>query len=543
MKVRPYQEKLILDIDNAWASGAQNVLAVAATGSGKTVTFSQVVNNHTGYSCTIAHRQEIVGQISLSVARYGVSHRVIAPENVVRMIHKLHIRELGYSRIDPRSPHIVAGVQTLIKQQRAPWMDQVSLFVCDEAHHLLRSNQWGAAAALFPNAKGLLVTATPIRADGAGLGRKYDGIVDAMVLAPSMRDLIHAGYLTDYRIFAPPSDVDYSAVPVAASGDYSLPALRAAVHKSGTIVGDVVEHYRRIAGGKQGVTFAVDIEAAKLIAAAYEQQGISAAIITGKTDDLVRSATIRRFARREIRQLVSVDILGEGFDCPGIEAISMVRKTESLSLYMQQIGRALRPSEGKTHALVIDHVGNVIRHNLPDIPRDWSIGLVRRDRKAKKKVTEIPLRQCLNATCMAVFERYHKCCPHCGIMPVPASRGAPEHVDGDLSELSPEAMAALRGEIQAAEMPPRHPDRIIQASLDKKHREKMEEQAALREAIALYGGWRTSQGHGVSESQRLFFYEFGIDVGTAQTLKRVEAEALRIRVVERLTLDGVIKSE
>lgn len=542
MQVRPYQQDLINDIHTQWNAGAQNVLAVAPTGAGKTVTLSSIVNDHGGGSCVIAHRQEIVGQISLALARYGVPHNVIAPDSVKRMIHKLHIRELGHSRVDPRSRHAVAGVQTLIKAARQSWMDHVSLFVCDEAHHLLKANQWGQAAAMFPSARGLLVSATPIRADGMGLGRQYDGIVDAMVLAPSMRELIDMGYLTEYRIFGHPSDIDYSSVKVTASGDYSLPELRAAVHKSGTIVGDVVNMYLSKAAGKRWATFAVDIEHAKELAAAFRQQGIPADILTGKTDDLTRAATIRRLAAGELKQVVSVDILGEGFDMPGLDGVSFVRKTESLSLYRQQAGRCLRTAEGKEYGYIFDHVGNVIRHGIPDKHIDWRTGLKRRDRRSKPKTGEIPLRQCLKPSCMAVYERFHKVCPYCGTAPIVISRGAPEHVDGDLQELTPEAAAALRGEIIANQTEPYHPDGIIRAKLNKDFRAKMEELNALKDAIALYGGWRTSQGHDVSESQKLFFYEFGIDVGTAQTLKRAEAEELRTRVIERLTLDGVIRA-
>ena len=167
---------------------------------------------------------------------------------------------------------------------------------------------------MFPNARGLGVTATPLRADGKGLGRHADGLMDAMVVGPSMRDLVLRGYLTDYRIFAPPNDIDLSAVPTSAGGDFSPVPLRAAVHQSTKIVGDVVQHYLRIARGKLGVTFAVDIEAAEEIAIAYRTAGVTAEVVTSKTPEIVRAQVLRRFRNREVLQLVNVDLFGEGFD-------------------------------------------------------------------------------------------------------------------------------------------------------------------------------------------------------------------------------------
>src|SRR5882762_8257373 len=142
---------------------------------------------------------------------------------------------------------------------------------------MLRDNKWGKVASMFPNARWLGVTATPNRADGRGLGRHADGLFDTMVHAPSMRELIRMGYLTDYRIFTIPSDVDLTDVPISAGGDFSPEPLRKAVHRS-HIVGDVVQHYLRIARGKLGVTFAVDVESATQIAAAFNAAGVKAEV-------------------------------------------------------------------------------------------------------------------------------------------------------------------------------------------------------------------------------------------------------------------------
>ena len=250
MKLRPYQLAVMQDIYSAWAKGNRNVLAQLATGAGKTVLFAKIISDHTGISIAIAHRVELVSQISLTLARCGVRHNIIAQKSAVREIVSIHMAELGRTYFDPQARCAVAGVDTLLRMDyKTPWFAQVSLVVQDEGHHPLKDNKWGRAAKLFPQAYGLYPTATPCRADGRGLGRYADGLMDSLVIGPSMRDLINLGYLTEYRIFAPPSDLDLSTVPLSASGDYSPPKLRTAVHKS-HITGDVVSHYLRIAPGK-----------------------------------------------------------------------------------------------------------------------------------------------------------------------------------------------------------------------------------------------------------------------------------------------------
>lgn len=574
-RLRKYQADLKAAVFQEWNAGHRNVLAVAPTGAGKTVLFADVVNSVNGIACAvIAHRAELVSQMSLALAREGVRHRVIGPDTLRRQCVSLHMLELGRSFYDPAARVGACGVDSLVNKDAArdPWFSQVGLWVQDEAHHVLKENKWGRAAEMFPNAWGLGVTATPLRADGRGLGREADGLFDAMVLGPTMRDLIGQGYLTDYRIFAPPSDVDYSAVSVTPSGDYSPAKLSAAVHASSTIVGDVVGHYLKIARGKLGVTFAVDIDHAKEIAQAFNAAGVPAEVVSAKTDALNRQRILRRFKAREVLQLVNVDLFGEGFDLPAIEVVSMVRKTESYGLYVQQFGRALRllvdtpmgewerltpearrariDASSKPRGIIIDHVGNVIRHGLPDAPREWS--LKRRERRSAPTSDAVPLRICLPWVgaqgeeyegCHQPYERFHLACPYCGCpIPPPAERKAPEFVDGDLFELDPETLQALRGEIARIDGAPRipgHLDGIAAAGAQKLHLARQQAQARLRELIALWAGWRKTFGRTDREILKEFFFAFGVDVLTAQTFGRPEAEGLSETIANTLAKHGV----
>lgn len=561
---RPYQVKLNDDIHAAFDRGARTVLAELPTGGGKTVCMAHENAEEKGASIDIAHRQELVGQMSVALARNGVRHRIVAPRAVCAAIVRKHMDKVGRSYYDPNAWAGVAGVDTLIRRPPTdPWFHQIRLWQTDEAHHLLKNNKWGKATELFPNARGIGWTATPGRADGYGLGRHADGVMDAMVSGPTMRELIRNGYLTDYRLLCPPSDLDLSNVPITATGDYSAPKLRAAVHKS-HITGDIVRTYLQYAKGLKGVTFAVDVEHAQEIAQAFRAAGVRAEIVTAETPDTLRESILRRFEKGEIDQLVNVDLFGEGFDLPAIQCVSMGRPTESFSLFAQQFGRALRlmiadaiarswdaysvserlayiASSGKPYGWIFDHAGNTARHyGPPDKPRLWTLD--RRERRgAHHPIDAIPMRTC--GDCTAPYERTFQRCPYCGAIPEITDRSRPEFVDGDLMELSPEMLASLRGEINRIDghfWPPRGMPAPIAGSVAAKHYERQNAQEILRHQIHLWAGWHKHQGQSDSEIYKRFFWGYGTDVMTAQTLGTNDALYLAAQIMSELGVHGVV---
>jgi len=547
MNLRPYQHDLDVAIASAWASGMRNVLAVLPTGGGKTVTFSHIVHKEPGASIVLAHRAELVAQMSLALAREDVRHRIIGPPALIRLCVNGHMGELRRSFYDANAKTGIASVQSVSASKgQGDWFNQVRLWVHDEAHHLLSDNQFGKAVAHFPNARGLGVTATPGRADGKGLGRHADGLFDTMIMGPTPRWLIEQGFLSKYKIFAPPSNLDLSAVHVTASGEYSPPELKLATQKS-TVLGDTVSHYVKHAFGKSGLTFADSVENATDIAQRYREAGVSAEVLTGKTPDTLRANVIGRFKNKQLMQIVSVALIDEGFDCPGVEVVSDAAATQSFNRFAQRFGRGLRVMEGKTHMIYLDHVGNTIRHGLPDANREWSLD--RRDRKGAKKSDAIPLRICVNVECVQPYERVHKCCPYCGHYPPPPLRSGPEYVDGDLLELDESTLAALRGQIAKVDgdaVVPYGAAPEVVGAVRRRHWERREAQSQLRNAIAWWAGLETAQGRGESESYRRFYFKFGVDAGTAQTLGAREAGELAERVgaeLIKLGIDGSVNVE
>jgi superfamily II DNA or RNA helicase len=549
--LRPYQTKFVGDIHAAWNQGARNVVGRLDTGGGKTKCLATITRDNVGATATIAHRQELVGQLSLALAREGVRHRIIAADKTIRGIVQDHSELIGRSFYDPSSPHAVISIDTLVRATGLEsWARQVTLFTVDEGHHLVKDNKWHTGVELFtnPHVRGLLPTATPTRADGKGLGRDFDGIADVMVQGPPMRWLIEQGYLTDYRVVCPPSDMQLLEEDIGASGDWSTAKLRAAARDS-HIVGDVVSNYLRFGAGKLWVTFCPDTETAAEIERAYLAAGVRAALLTGTTDPGLRRNILRRYAAREIMQLVVVDIVSEGFDLPAIEGGSMARTTASLATYMQQFGRMLRPMDGKGKALLIDHVGNFVRHGPPDRERPWT--LERRDKRAKKVNDEIPLRVCTVTSeespyypgCFQPFERIYKECPYCGApIPAPVARDAPAMVDGDLEELDAETLAKLRGAVTVADMSnedyrahlaARNVPLIGQLAQVKRHDAARAGRDALRAAVGAWGGYQKAAGLTDSQMQRKFFLTFGVDVLTAWAMSGEEADTLRGRIDDR----------
>ncbi len=555
MQLRPYQIDFKQGIYAAWSRGQYSVLGVLPTGAGKTVSFSDIVRENPGASCVIAHRQELVTQISMSLARAGVVHRIISPANVRRGIETQHRREFKRTFYDAGAKVGVAGVDTLVrktKQQLSGWAEQVTLWVQDEAHHVLEDNKWGKVIHLFPNARGLGVTATPLRADGKGLGRGQGGVFDELVVGPSMAELLELGYLAPYRIFAPPSDIDLTDLKITGSGDVSTSQLKQRVAKS-RIVGDVVEHYLRLAPGKLGVTFVESLDTARLMVDKFRAGGVPAEMISANTPSNVRTEIIRRFKDRKVLQLVNVDIIGEGLDIPVLEVISMVRYTESYGLFVQQFGRPLRPvippaqaelwswmtpqergafiSEGsKPHAIIIDHVGNCVRHGVPNHGKDWSLG--KRERK-KSTIGEIQIKSCLNPVCLRVYEAYKVACPYCGDVPVPAARTAPEHVAGDLVELDPDTlkeMARAVAKVDGAVLMPNGLSHLAMGGVRNKHLARQQEQAKLRAEMTWWAGGHRMLGLSTRETQKLFYLRFGVDVMSAQALGGADLRDLKARV-------------
>lgn len=312
--------------------GTASVCYTLTTGGGKTTIFSYIVDGAAARGrLLLAHRIELVEQISAALDRGGVAHGLIAPDA-------------------PETANAVqvASVATLARRLDR-WRDRFDLVIIDECHHSIASS-WRKIIESQPRAKILGVTATRGRLDGRGLGE----IFDALIEGPTIAELIADRWLVPAVVFSPAAAPDLSGGKIK-MGDYDVAELRDAM--GGGIVESAVAEYLRICPGARVILFAVDIRHGRDVVGAFVAAGVKAAHVDGEAPAAERRA-LAAFARGEIKVLSNVALFGEGFDLPALDGVIMLRPTQSLALYLQQVGRALRPAPGKDRALILDFAGN-----------------------------------------------------------------------------------------------------------------------------------------------------------------------------------------
>ena len=415
MELRSYQQQAIDDTRAAIRDGARAPLLVLPTGGGKTIIFSAIASAAAAKGnrvLILVHRRELIHQASSKLAWVGLDHGIIAA---------------GIPATN--APVQIASVQTLARRlHRINW--QPGLIIIDEAHHAT-AGQWERILQHWPDAYRLGVTATPCRLDGRGLGAAFD----AMVLGPSVADLTFTGFLSPARIYAPPVVADLASVRTRA-GDYANDQAAAAMDRP-TVTGDAITHYQRIASGQQAIAFCCNVKHAVSVCDAFKTAGIGAELLLGNTPD--REQVVANFAAHRTRILVTVDVVSEGFDVPAASCAILLRPTQSLGLYLQQVGRVLRPAPGKSAAIILDHVGNVTRHGFPDDQRDWSLN--DRMRRTANGAAAPSVRTC--PECFAAFKPQPQC-PVCGAQCAPIKSRVIKQLAGELQELKRSQQRAAR---------------------------------------------------------------------------------------------------
>jgi superfamily II DNA or RNA helicase len=405
LNLRSYQQRAIDDLRAAFRQGARAPLLVAPTGAGKTVILAAITASATARGrkvLILVHRRELIHQASSKLTAAGVEHGIIAA---------------GVQRADATVQ--IASVQTLVRRlATTDW--EPCLIIIDEAHHAA-AGSWSQIISHWPGALRLGVTATPCRLDGRGLIDSFDALIEG----PSVQMLTSAGYLSPARIFAPPIVADLSQLRRRA-GDYANDQAAAAMTRP-TVTGDAISHYQRLAGAQQAIAFCCNVAHAESVRDAFETAGISAALLLGGTAD--RDGVVAAFAAGAVRVLVTVDVVSEGFDIPAASVAILLRPTQSLGLYLQQVGRVLRPAPGKEAAIILDHVGNVTRHGFPDDIRQWSLEHGARPADGSQPAPSV--RTC--SQCFAAFKPA-PICPCCGFNCVPDTH-AIRVVDGELVEV------------------------------------------------------------------------------------------------------------
>ena len=359
-RLRPYQQDVKDKIFTLWKS-EKNVMLQMPTGAGKTILFSSVINDiikvPDSKILIIAHRKELLDQISSHLSKYNIEHGIISSTRKRSLEKNVQ----------------VASIQTLTHKNNEEITKSFvpDFIVIDEAHHTL-ANTYDQLWKLYPRSWKLGVTATPCRINGAPFTNHFSELISSL----SVKELIEKGFLSDYTFYTenPDSDLSKAILSIkkkSSTGDYRIDDLLQNLNVE-RHVKKLILSYSTYANGLKGIVYCISIEHAHNILEAYKNIGVVAEYIDSKTPKTEREQIVQDFKDGKIQVLVNVDIFSEGFDCPDVEFIQMARPTWSLSKYMQQVGRGLRTSLGKDKTIILDNAGMYARFGLPSDTRLWN---------------------------------------------------------------------------------------------------------------------------------------------------------------------------
>ncbi len=360
IEFRPYQSRSIQTTRTRIAAGVRRVLINAPTGAGKTCIAAGIVQMAIAKGKRVlflAHRRELIDQTVNKLVDAGVLNF-----GVIMAGNRLN---------NAAAPVQVASIQTLVRRE----LPDADLIVIDECHRAA-SRSYLSIIANYPRAVVLGLTATPERTDGKGL----DDLFQEMVVVETVPNLIEQGYLVKPTCYVGPT-ADLTGVKIK-RGDYDEAQLADAMDKP-KLTGDIIANWKRLASGRKTAVFAASVSHAEHLRDEFLVAGVSAAMVTGETPKAQREAIIADWRAGYITVCVNVYVFVEGFDFPELEVCVLARPTQSVSLYLQAVGRVMRPAKGKETAMVIDHAGCCQLHGQPHLHREWTLEGMAKKRKDK----------------------------------------------------------------------------------------------------------------------------------------------------------------
>ena len=426
--LRTYQKKLVQDVQAEYKKGFKRVMMVSPTGSGKTYTFSHMAKASADKGkrvLALTHKESILDQISESFESFGIDHGIIKAGRQQDL--SLNVQ--------------VCSVQTLAIRLAKGKMDiDADFVIMDEAHHAA-AGQWTFLADYFKDSYLLGATATPCRLDGRGLGDLFE----SLVMGPTVLELIEEKKLVLPRVYRPDTPIDLTQISTS-MGDFNRGEMATVINRP-KITGDTIAQYKKRGRNLPAVVFCCSIAHAEQVAFEFNQASIAADYIAGSMSSAVIKSKLRALASGSIKVLCSCDLISEGTDIPAVGCAILLRPTHSLSLYLQQVGRVLRPFEGKDESIILDQVDNILRHGHPAQDREWSLQQTKKKvRKGQTESEDINVKDC--PECLATFMMPADCCPHCG-HELEKKERLLSHVNGELKEVTLEDMEKAQQEARA----------------------------------------------------------------------------------------------
>jgi len=553
IQLRFYQEDAVNWVRQKYAEAFRAVLLVLSTGAGKTVIFSYIAMmaaQRGNRVLILAHRDTLIKQASRKLADYGVDHGIImagvtpnhrakvqvgSVQTMVRRIDKM--ADLAEKAANlARKTALNQGASAAEAEsaaKAAAAKHSFDMIVIDEAH-LSAAKSYRDVVAAFPKARVLGVTGSPCRLDNKGLGVNAGGLYDEMIVGISIKELIDHKFLVRPAVYAPANKLDLSGVRQT-GGDYNAHDLELVVDRP-SLVGDAADQYMKICPGVPAIAWCVTVAHAQHVADHFNARGIKAVMLSGEATPDERDKTLSALSRGEIKVVTFCNLLVEGVDCPAIEAVILLRPTQSLASYLQVIGRGLRPHGNKDRCYVLDHAGCTFTHGFADEIRDWSLdGMKKKGKKKKDDDPEVKAAQCGKCyRCFTPAEAIEAgrergsgpCCPYCGHRSEVKERKI-EQVDGELQEITAEVREAMRREARRQQGAAQTVEQLVAIGKSRWEAERIvkaraEKQEVISGLIADLTTWQQETG-------QMPFTIFGVSYKDIRFMKPKDLKALRDR--------------
>lgn len=401
---REYQTQAMTDIRNQFKQGKKKVLLTQPTGAGKAVVALQIIIEALCKNKRVAFFLD----------------RITLLDQFAKLIYDSGIDEFGIMQADnpmynPQLSLQIITAQTLSRRM----VEKFDLYIVDECHVIYKSIL--TEMKKHPDSYWIGLTATPFT---KGLGKVWDVLINSVTTA----GLIKEGFLSKYIAYGP-SQPDLKGVKTVGD-DYNKKELAERTDKK-QLIGDIVEHWFKLANDKRTVVMAVNVAHAEHICESFKAKGVKVDVIHCYLKNGEAPERLQRFRDGELQMLCSVDMISRGFDMPAADCIIIARPTKSLNYHIQAIGRVLRASPGKEYALILDHAGNIERLGFPDDEFDMELDMgIKKPKEKGKPKDKIP-KPC--PECFMLF--IGTICPKCGFKR--KKQPGVETKKGDLKQLTP----------------------------------------------------------------------------------------------------------
>ncbi len=344
MELRKYQEEARVSIQEHWNKGNKKTLLVLPTGTGKTIVFSKVIEDRVKKGervLVLAHRGELLDQAADKLAK---------STGLITATEKAEQTSLGsFYRV------VVGSVQTMMREKRLSKFDTdfFDTIIIDEAHHSI-SDSYQRVLHHFEDANVLGVTATPDRGDMRNLGEYFQSLAYEYTLPQAIKE----GYLAPIKALTIPLELDLTSVKQQA-GDFSTSDLGTALDP---YLESIANEMLKNASDRKIVVFLPLVKTSQRFVEILNEKGFSAAEVNGESKD--REEILEDFDNDKYNVLCNSMLLTEGWDCPSVDCVVVLRPTKVRSLYSQMVGRGTRLFPGKEELLLLDFLWHTDRHEL-----------------------------------------------------------------------------------------------------------------------------------------------------------------------------------